>query len=174
MRKFWRDEHSKLSRSYCSSLDRNSQDTGKTRSSYLSSSSGVGGRSFPKANRSFSTTAPRCPIRGRVLKVDEAPVVPFGKRAGKSAQEQARMPAYVIKYEVLRAGPEASAVREALNEAGRRGFVIRHTRIDDHGVYTFILSKETGLHVEEQNEAAGDWIADGFVNEETSWHSNQE
>lgn len=82
------------------------------------------------------------------------------------------MPANVIKYEVLRAGPEVSSVREVLNEAGRRGFVLCDTRMDEKGIYTFILSKDTGLAVEETNETAGEWIADGFVNEETAWHSD--
>ncbi len=82
------------------------------------------------------------------------------------------MPAHLILYEVLRAGPEVSSIREALNEAGRKGYVLRDSRANSEGVYTFILSKDTGITAEEQGEAPGDWIADGFVNEETAWHSD--
>lgn len=88
------------------------------------------------------------------------------------SQEVYRMPAHLILYEVLRAGPEIQSIREVLNEAGRRGYILRDTRANSDGVYTFILSKDTGIIAEEHGEAAGDWIADGFVNEETAWNSD--
>lgn len=76
------------------------------------------------------------------------------------------MPAYQIEYEVVVAGPEIEAIKKVLVDRGRRGFTLSHTRVDEHGVYTFILSKDTGMHVEEEQ---GEWVADGFINEETSW-----
>lgn len=77
------------------------------------------------------------------------------------------MPANQIEYDVVVVGPAVEAVKKALTERGRRGFTIAHSRVDDGGVYTFIMSKTTGMQVEE--EVAGEWVDDGFVNDETSW-----
>lgn len=79
------------------------------------------------------------------------------------------MPAHQIAYEVVKAGPDADHIRSALNDIGRRGFQLHHTTVAESGVYTFILSKDTGLIAEEQEATGGEWIDDGFVNEETSW-----
>lgn len=78
------------------------------------------------------------------------------------------MAANLIQYEVVRVGPGLDDVRRALNEAGRRGYQLHHTQTDAGGVYTFILSKDTG-RAPEGEEVTGEWIDDGFVNEETSW-----
>lgn len=80
--------------------------------------------------------------------------------------EVTKMPANRIEYDVLTAGPVPEAIRKALNERGHRGYAIAHTRVDDDGVYTFILAKDTGRQVEEENV---EWVDDGFVNEETAW-----
>ena len=80
------------------------------------------------------------------------------------------MPANLIMYDVLRAGPEISEIKSRLNDHGRRGFQVVHTSKDEKGIYTFICSKDTGRAAEEDdNQVGGDWIDDGFVNEETSW-----
>ncbi len=76
------------------------------------------------------------------------------------------MPAHLYEYDVMVVGPEIAEIRRALAERGRRGFTISHTRVDERGVYTFILSKDTGMHAEEDNS---EWVDDGFVNDETSW-----
>jgi hypothetical protein len=80
------------------------------------------------------------------------------------------MPAHQIEYEVLRAGPNLEEIKKALNEVGRRGFQLHDTQANESGVYTFIFSKNTGITAEEPGEVAGgEWIDDGFVNEETAW-----
>jgi hypothetical protein len=76
------------------------------------------------------------------------------------------MPANLIEYEVVVAGPEIGSIQKALTERGRRGFSISHTRVNDDGVYTFIFFKDTGMHAEDDN---AEWVDDGFVNDETSW-----
>ena len=76
------------------------------------------------------------------------------------------MPANLIEYEVVVAGPEIDAVRKALNERGRRGYTLTHTRVTPEGVYTFILYKNTGMNAEDDQT---EWVDDGFVNDETSW-----
>ncbi len=71
-----------------------------------------------------------------------------------------------IEYEVVTVGPEIKEMRRALNELGRRGFRLQHTRVDNAGVYTFIFWKDTGrLPEDEQTE----WVDDGFVTDETAW-----
>lgn len=76
----------------------------------------------------------------------------------------------LIEYEVLQAGPELKDVKRALTEYGRRGFRVCHVRVGDTGIYTFILMKDTGRNPEgEEVPAGGEWIDDGFINEETSW-----
>ena len=75
----------------------------------------------------------------------------------------------LIEYEVVRVGPELEAIKEALNSLGRHGYQVLNTHSDDSGVYTFVLSKDTGRPAEVPSETAGEWIDDGFVNEETSW-----
>lgn len=77
------------------------------------------------------------------------------------------MPANQIEYDVVVVGPEVEAIKKILVDRGRRGFTISHTRVDEKGVYTFIMAKVTGMQVEE--EAPGEWVDDGFVNDETSW-----
>jgi hypothetical protein len=77
------------------------------------------------------------------------------------------MPANQIQYEVVVAGPEVDSIKKALTDRGRRGFAISHTQVNDQGVYTFILFRDTGMHAEE--DAAVEWVDDGFVNDETSW-----
>ena len=79
------------------------------------------------------------------------------------------MPTNVISYEVLRVGSELDKMKQALNEMGRQGYQLHHTRTDESGQYTFIFSKDTGIAADEETAAAGGWIDDGFVNEETSW-----
>lgn len=76
------------------------------------------------------------------------------------------MPAQLYVYDVIVVGPETADIKKALLERGRRGFTISHTRVDDQGVYTFIMSKDTGMHAEDE---ATEWVDDGFVNDETSW-----
>ncbi len=79
------------------------------------------------------------------------------------------MPANLIEYEVIKVGPEIATIKAALNDIGRRGFLLHHANPNEAGVYTFIFSKDTGRVAEEVTETAGAWIDDGFVNEETSW-----
>lgn len=78
------------------------------------------------------------------------------------------MAASLMEYEVLKVGPEPEAIKEALNEKGRYGYVICHTEVDAEGTYTFIMSRNTGRSPEGE-EVTGEWIDDGFVNEETAW-----
>lgn len=75
----------------------------------------------------------------------------------------------LIEYEVVRAGPDIQAIKESLNNLGRQGFQVLDSRADGEGVYTFVLSKDTGRPAEIPSETTGEWIDDGFVNEETSW-----
>lgn len=75
------------------------------------------------------------------------------------------MPANQIEYDVVVAGPRAEEIKKALNERGRSGYAISHTHVGDDGVYTFILTKDTGRQIEDET----DWVDDGFVSEETSW-----
>jgi hypothetical protein len=92
------------------------------------------------------------------------------KRVLNDPTEALYMPATLIEYDFIKAGPEMADVKRALNAIGRRGFQICHTRTSSDGVYTFILSKDTGRNAEgEEEPAGGEWIDDGFVNEETSW-----
>jgi hypothetical protein len=77
------------------------------------------------------------------------------------------MPAFQIEYDVVTAGPGIEMIRKVLAERGRRGYALNHTHVDAQGVYTFILSKDTGMHVEDDHQ--GEWVDDGFVNEETAW-----
>lgn len=80
------------------------------------------------------------------------------------------MPATLIEYEVIKAGPGLSEVKRALEPYGKRGFIIQHTRVNEEGVYTFVLSKDTGRNPEgDEAPAGGEWVDEGFVNEETSW-----
>jgi len=76
------------------------------------------------------------------------------------------MPAHQIHYDVVVAGPDVEQIKKVLTDRGRRGFAISHTRVDDKGVYTFIMFKETGMQAEDDNV---EWVDDGFVNDETSW-----
>lgn len=76
------------------------------------------------------------------------------------------MASSLIEYEVVVAGPEVDSLKRALVSCGRRGFSLLHTNVSPEGVYTFILSKDTGMHAEDE---AVEWVDDGFVNEETSW-----
>lgn len=76
------------------------------------------------------------------------------------------MSATLIEYDVVVAGPSLEAIKRALGDSGRRGFRLHHTEVNAEGVYTFILSKDTGRHVEDD---ATEWVDDGFVNEETAW-----
>lgn len=78
------------------------------------------------------------------------------------------MPANLIEYEVIKVGPDLEDIKNGLNEVGRRGFFLQDTRVDDAGVYTFVFLKDTGITAEPE-ETGGEWIDDGFVNEETSW-----
>lgn len=76
----------------------------------------------------------------------------------------------LMEYEVFQVGPELKDVKKSLNDFGRRGFRVVHVRVGDAGLYTFILCKDTGRNPEgEEVPAGGEWIDDGFVNEETSW-----
>lgn len=81
------------------------------------------------------------------------------------------MPANLIEYEVVRVGPEVAEIKRGLADLGRKGYELAHTHVDEKGVYTFIFSKDTGLTAESDNnnQVGGDWIDDGFVNEETAW-----
>lgn len=74
----------------------------------------------------------------------------------------------LIMYEVIRVGPKLDEIRKALNEVGRRGYKLHHAQADSAGVYTFIFSKDTG-RAPEGEEVTGEWIDDGFINEETAW-----
>ena len=74
---------------------------------------------------------------------------------------------HLMVYEIFTAGPELPDVKETLNEYGRKGFRIEHTRVDNDGQYIFVMSRDTGREaVDEQHT---EWVDDGFVNEETSW-----
>ena len=79
------------------------------------------------------------------------------------------MPANLIEYEVIQAGPELGDIKSALNELGRRGFELQDSRVNEEKIYTFIFSKDTGISAEVRGDTSGDWVDDGFVNEETSW-----
>jgi hypothetical protein len=92
------------------------------------------------------------------------------KRLLNDLLEAFSMPATLIEYEVIKVGPDMAEVKKALTKFGRKGFGICDTRVNTDGVYTFILSKDTGRHPEGDEEpAGGEWIEEGFVNEETSW-----
>jgi hypothetical protein len=98
-------------------------------------------------------------------------LVPLSRRGGRDgSQKLSTMAATLIEYEVFQVGPELKDVKKSLNDLGRRGFRVVHVRVGDTGVYTFILCKDTGRNPEgEEVPAGGEWIDDGFVNEETSW-----
>lgn len=74
---------------------------------------------------------------------------------------------HLMVYEVFVTGPELPKVKEKLNEYGRKGYHIEHTRVDEEGKYTFVMSRDTGR--EPIDEQHSEWVDDGFVNEETSW-----
>ena len=73
------------------------------------------------------------------------PCSPFAKRVLSEPTEAIFMPATLIEYEVIKAGPEMADVKRALNTIGRRGFRVCHTRVNSDGVYIFVLSKDTCL-----------------------------
>ena len=79
------------------------------------------------------------------------------------------MSSNLIEYEVLKVGPELEKIKSALNDLGRRGFLLKSSQTSEEGIYTFILSKDTGISAEVAQDTSGDWVDDGFVNEETSW-----
>ena len=79
------------------------------------------------------------------------------------------MPANIIEYEVIQVGPKIEDIKGGLNELGRRGFQLQDSRVNDEGVYTFVFSKDTGISADVRGDTSGDWVDDGFVNEETSW-----
>ncbi len=88
------------------------------------------------------------------------------QRAGGWLREDPAMAANLIEYEVVVAGPELDSIKKALNDRGRRGFVLSHTNVNPEGLYTFIFSKDTGRLAEDD---LSEWVDDGFVNDETSW-----
>ena len=77
------------------------------------------------------------------------------------------MPANLIEYDVVVAGPEIEAIKKSLAERGRQGFLLSHTHVNETGVYTFILARNTGMQAEDPS--AKEWVDDGFVNDETAW-----
>lgn len=74
----------------------------------------------------------------------------------------------LIEYEIIRVGPALEDIKKSLNNVGRKGYHLHDARMDSAGVYTFIFSRDTG-RLAEGDEIHGEWIDDGFVNEETSW-----